>query len=163
LRAVARLLSWLRGPDDRVVIDQDAARRIVDEHLQAYRHRCMERYREQRRTSMQVGAWAQQSVAVRRKMPFPGNIRRAMPAWLQGLSGQELLNLSKASREEIRNHVYDGKLVPGVRPVQPLAAQDPIFPLPVLPADILNDREGGGRRMKRLNSSGFSSLGGRRW
>jgi hypothetical protein len=159
---ISSLLAWLQGPNDRIVIDQDAARREAERRLRADKDFRRAVAVEQKRTGMQIGAWAQQSVAARRKAPFPDRMRRQYPLWLQGLSGQEITNLSKASREEIRRHVFAGELIPGVRRMQPLDAQDPVFPLPVLPAEILNDREGGGgKRMKK--SSGFAELGGSSW
>jgi len=161
LKFIADLLFWLRGPGDRVFIDQVAARREAGRRLQAARDFRRAVDLEQRRTSMHVGAWARDTVAARRKAPFPTNMRRRFPAWLQGLSGQELINLSKSSREEIRRHVFDGRLVPGVRRVQPLDAQDPIFPKTIAPPDILNDRSAGGRRMKQ--SASASELGGSSW
>jgi hypothetical protein len=165
LKVISSLLSWLRGPSDRVVIDQDAARREAERRLRAAADFRREVDREQKRTSMQVGAWAQQSVAARRKAAFPANMRRRYPGWLQGLSGQEIVNLSKASRHAITEHVFGGVVIPGVRAVQPLDPQEPVFPLPVPPPDILNDREGGGgKRLKRSSSdAGFSRLGGSRW
>jgi hypothetical protein len=163
LKVISNLLSWLRGPDDRVVIDQAAARRETGRRLQADRDFRRAVAVEQKRTSMQIGAWAQQSVAARRKAPFPSNMRRQFPVWLQGLSGQEITNLSKSFRHAITQHVFGGVLIPGVRRVQPLDAQDPVFPLPVPPPDILNDREGGGGKRMKKSSSGFAELGGSSW
>ena len=163
MKLIADILFWLRGRDDRTIIDQQAARREAERRLQADRDFGRELDLEQRRTSMQVGAWARETVTARRKATFPSNMRRQFPLWLRGLSGQELINLSKSSREEIRRHVFHGELIPGVRAVQPLDAQDPIFPKPVPPPDILNDRSAGGRRMKQSESASSSELGGSGW
>ncbi|HEX7883579.1 MAG TPA: hypothetical protein VF499_12675 [Afipia sp.] len=141
---VRRLVDYVRGPNDRVVIDLEAIYLESERREQAAAAFRRELDLEQRRTSMQVGSWATATVSERRRTAAPPRMRRKILEWLQGLTAQEVINLSKAARNDIRAHIYGGALVPGVRRVQPLPLCTLDFPAPVRPADNLRERGGSG-------------------
>ncbi|HEX7883547.1 MAG TPA: hypothetical protein VF499_12500 [Afipia sp.] len=147
---IRRIVDCVRGPNDRVVIDLEAIYLESERREQAAAAFRRELDLEERRTSMQVGSWAAATVSQRSRADTAPRMRREILEWLRGLTAQEVINLSKAARNDIRAHIYAEVLVPGVRRVQPLQPCALNFPAPVRPAQDLYDRgSSGGIRPKR--------------
>jgi hypothetical protein len=145
MRIVERFLYMLRGPaSDRVVIDQDAALRASERRNEAAKIYIRAVDLERRRAAMLVGAWARETLTLRRRAPMSPKMRAPVLEWLPGLVVSEIVILSKAHRDDVLAHLFGGERIEGVRAVRPLIPTALMFPPPVAPAVDVRERWGGG-------------------
>ena len=93
-----------------------------------------------------IAAWARDTIDKRCRQPLPFMMPRSIPimVWLPGLSNAELSNLKSADTFEIVDHVFRGRLIPGVRAVQPLEEAILKFPPRIAPPEERERYAGGG-------------------
>ncbi|HWF85966.1 MAG TPA: hypothetical protein VG222_14000 [Vicinamibacterales bacterium] len=148
-RREAQLIEFLRNllgraPVDRIVIDQEGARREGERRRDANAAFGRSLEAEQRRVAMLTGAWARETMTLRRRAPMNAKLRTAVIEWLPGLVLSEIVILAKAPRDDVRRHIFRSDLIEGLRPMRPLVPTALIFPAAVAPAEDHRERVGGG-------------------
>ena len=80
-----------------------------------------------------IAAWCAESMIAGRPLPAPRppQVSRAVADWLPGLTREECAELVCASKQTVFEHVRGVRDIPGVRPVQRLAALTEWTPEPI--------------------------------
>jgi hypothetical protein len=148
---ILELLRRLRSfgspmPTDLAVIDQGSYFDSLEERQRRLRESAEMLERDRQRVALAVWAWARHTVTDRNKGPLP-RLPRSIPlaSWLDGLSIQEIFNLSQSDALSIWHHIHGDDRVAGVRAVQQLQKAVLYFPTRKPPKpDPERDRASGG-------------------
>jgi hypothetical protein len=126
-------------PTDMAVIDQGSYFDSLEDRQRRLRETIAVLERERQRVVLAVWAWARDTVTNRNKGPLP-RLPRSIPlaSWLDGLSIQEIFNLSRSDALSIWHHIYGDDRVAGVRAVQQLQKAVLYFPAPKPPKPTPN-------------------------
>lgn len=68
--------------------------------------------------------WCADSIVADRPVPVPSSLPRAVKEWMKGLSREECERVISSEKTAISAHIRKLFALPGVRPVQPLAAAE---------------------------------------
>jgi hypothetical protein len=135
-----------------LVVSQAAWHDAARERLAAMRASEKAIWRERLTAAQLVGSWATATVSARCRAIFPrikGRAGAEIALWLPGLNAAEIMKIATTPADDVIGHLFEGRRIAGVRPVQPLEECMLIWPKPVLNPDQQQAGGGGGGPRRR--------------